>query len=381
MQILKGRGLFKKHENGKYPFAYDIYNRKECSVHNYESFTFEGFSKNVVAYRAVSLISKCVSSVEMVVSDERDKTGNSRINRLLKFPNPNQCLSRFLEEAICYLLISGNSYIYMSNDDDNELSMQVLRPDRVEIVPSSDYTSVGHYLYKVNGNILKIDDTDNIIHLKFFNPTNDWYGFSPLQAAAQSIDQHNAVSVHNLSILRNGGRPSGCLMIKSGTENLTDHQREELRKGIRESYAGTGNAGKIMVLEGDFDWQEIGKSPKDLDFFSGKNISAREIAQAYGIPPMLIGIQGDSTFANYKEARFHLWEDTILPLAGYLLDELNKWIHKNVSNRVNVAINQDKIPALSLKRDSLWDRLSNCDFLTVNEKRAFLGFPPIEAQV
>ena len=74
-------------------------------------------------------------------------------------------------------------------------------------------------------------------------------------------------------------------------------------------------------MEGDCDWREMGLSPRDLDFISGKSLSAREIAQAYGVPPMLVGVPGDATFANYREARYHLWEDTILPLLNNLVSE------------------------------------------------------------
>lgn len=363
MQLLKS---FKKRD----VFAYDVYADQECNAYNYESFVREGFIKNVVVYRAISLISQCVGSVEFIVSD--DSRNFDALESFLQFPNKSQSMQQLLEAVTSYLLLSGNAFMYMSCDA-GTLSMQALRPDRVEIIPSKVQSSVECYVYSVNGRNVKITDTDNMIHVRFFNPINDWYGLSPLQPTASSIDQHNAVSTHNLSILRNGGRPSGCLMVKNGSDGLTDQQREQLRQGLKDSYSGTKNAGKIMILEGDFDWKEIGKTPKELDFFSGKNVSAREIAQAFGIPPMLIGIQGDSMFANYREARFHLWEDTILPIVNKFVDGLNKWIHNVIDKNVTISVNLDKIPALSYKRDNLWKRISNCDFLTVEEKREMLG--------
>lgn len=368
MQFLKS---FKKREI----FAYDIYSNSECSTHNYESFVREGYAKNVVVYRAITLISQCMSSVDLLVNDV-DKNTRSYVLGLLYNSNSEYGISKILESIASYLLISGNAFIYISQASEKPF-MQVLRPDRIEIIPNKNQTAVEQYRYRINGKFIAIDDVDNVIHLKFFNPLNDWYGLSPLQAAAQSIDQHNAVSDHNLSILQNGGRPSGCLMVKSGGENLTDQQREQLKQGLRNSYSGMKNAGKIMVLEGDFDWKEIGKTPKDLDFFAGKNISAREIAQAFGIPPMLIGIQGDSTFANYREARYHLWEDTILPLVMRFINELNRWLYAHVSRDVVISIDMDKIQSLSFKRDALWKRLSDCDFLTTNEKREILGLSPL----
>jgi HK97 family phage portal protein len=218
---------------------------------------------------------------------------------------------------------------------------------------------------------------ENLLHIKFFNPLNDWYGFGPLQVAIRAIDQHNAMSDHNIAILQNGGRPSGCLMVKNGTENLTDEQREQLRSDIRNAYAGSLNAGKMMVLEGSFEWKEMGLSPKDLDFGVGKNIASREIAQAFGVPPALVGLQNDSTFTSYREARLHLWEDTILPLAEFIRLEFSNWLCHKFNDQVEIMFDLDAVHALMSRREILWNKISNADFLSTDEKRELLGFPSL----
>ena len=131
-----------------------------------------------------------------------------------------------------------------------------------------------------------------------------------------------------------------------------------------------------MILEGDFEWHEMGLSPKDLDFIEGKNVSAREIAQAYGVPPMLVGIVGDATFANYKEARMHLWEDVILPLLDYLTSEFSMWLGQDYG--LSFSYDVDSIPALAPKREATWSKLINADFLTLNEKRQAVGYASID---
>ena len=56
-----------------------------------------------------------------------------------------------------------------------------------------------------------------------------------------------------------------------------------------------------MLLEGGLDWKSMSLSPKDMDFLEAKHSAAREIALALGVPPMLLGIPGDNTFANYQD--------------------------------------------------------------------------------
>lgn len=330
-----------------------------------------GFCKNAIVYRAISLISKSVASVNFDIFEDEKLSESPEIIKFINNPNSDQDKTGFLEAAISYLLLSGNSYIYVS---ENPLQMQLLRPDRVEIVPNKNNTQIDYYLYKVNGSQIKISDTSKVIHLKFFNPNDDWYGLSPLQAAAQSIDQHNAISSHNIALMKRGGRPTGCLIHTSEDGCLTDEQIRHLRENMEKSVSGTENAGRILVLDGEFRWQDFGNYTRDYDFHKGKEISAREIAQTFGVPPMLVGISGDSTFANYKEARLHLWEDTVIPLVEYLTGKINHWISLNLRKNISIKPNLDGISALAKKREKLWKRISNCDFLTINEKRKYLGF-------
>jgi HK97 family phage portal protein len=183
-----------------------------------------------------------------------------------------------------------------------------------------------------------------------------------------------------MAILQNGGRPSGAVTIKPNevTGLLTSEQRDQIRADFAGLYEGANNAGRVVFLEGDFEWQEMGLSPRDLDFIEGKNVSAREIAQAYGVPPMLVGVPGDATFANYREARLHLWEDTILPLLEFLVAELNLWITKLYKGELKIGYDLDSIPALAPKREALWSRIQEANFLTINEKREAVGYTPLD---
>jgi HK97 family phage portal protein len=285
-----------------------------------------------------------------------------------------------------HLLLSGNGYVETTyGPQETPVALFTLRPDRVSITTSASKEIA--YTYEVNGQRLELPSTGAtgemtkaqalLLHLKLFNPLDDWYGMSPLEAAARSIDQHNAVSGHNLALLQNGGRPSGCLIVKTPHGVLTEDQRTALRTQVRENYAGKTNAGKILVLEGDFEWKEMGLSLKELDFISGKKLSAREISQAFGVPPMFVGVPGDATFSNYKEARFHLWEDTILPILDMIVAELNGWLAPKFGQDISIEYNPDTIPALAIRREAIWARVAQATFLTCNEQRAALGYPPL----
>ncbi|MDR2067790.1 MAG: phage portal protein [Holosporaceae bacterium] len=350
-------------------FAYHGVGDPRWTPCEYGALAEEGFQKNVFAYRAINLISKSISSIPIMVKKDEGTAENDAIAEILQRPNSRQSRSSFLENVVNYLMISGNAFVHC---DDNE-ELHCLRSDRVQIIPNASKTTVDSYTYGVDSSKFNLKKED-ILHLKFFNPLNDWYGFSPMQAAFRSIDQYNEMSNHNLAVMQNGGRPSGCLVVKNA-ENLTEEQRAQLRSDIQGAYAGAKNAGRVMILEGGLEWKEMGQSLKDLDFDSGRNTVAREIAQAFGVPPVLMGIQ-DSAFMSYKEARLHFWEDTILPLAEFIRLEFSNWLSIKFRKRVEIIFDLDAVSALSSRRESLWNKISNADFLTIDEKREILGYLP-----
>lgn len=355
----------------------------------YDSLTKEGYQRNAIVYRCVNLIARGLASVAWLLyerkQNEKHELESHLVLDLLNSPSPYQAGSAFIESVVGYLLLSGNSYIEaILNEDGLPIELHALRPDRMQVIPGKDGT-VEAFEYSVEGHrkrlyVDSVSKRSTILHLKNFHPLNDWYGMSPLEASAYAIDQHNEVGSHNLALMQNGGRPSGALLIRPGPngQTLTNEQRETVRQDLKEIYTGTQNAGKIMIFEGECEWREMGLSPKDLDFIGGKNMSAREIAQAFGVPPMLVGVPGDATFANYREARFHLWEDTIMPLLEFLTTELNLWLLPYFGENLCLSYDIDSIPALAPRREAAWNKIAHADFLTVNEKRHAVGYSPIQ---
>ena len=126
-----------------------------------------------------------------------------------------------------------------------------------------------------------------------------------------------------------------------------------------------------MLLEGGLDWKAMSLSPADMDFATQKAAAARDIALAFGVPPMLLGLPGDNTYANYREANRALWRLTLLPLAGKILSGLQAGLSDWFAEDASVDL--DRVPALAEDRERLWAQVSSADFLSSAEKRALLG--------
>ena len=118
--------------------------------------------------------------------------------------------------------------------------------------------------------------------------------------------------------------------------------------------------------------EPLSLSPADMDFAELKAAAARDIALAFGVPPMLLGLPGDNTYANYREANRALWRLTLLPMAGKILEGLQEGLAPWFPG-LDLAIDLDRVPALAEDREKLWAQVSGANFLSAQEKRAMLG--------
>jgi HK97 family phage portal protein len=361
---------------------YQNQNRINDQNTEYSDLAEVGYQKNVVVYRCIHLIARAVASVSWVIKkyDQEKKVDESfhkhKILDAFNRPNIKQSSTNFMEVATSHLLLSGNCYIRaVHNDAEGMKELHILRPDRVTVIPGDRSIPLGYeYVVGSRKTFFKSDEDgfSEILHIKLFNPLNDWYGQSPISVAMDAIKQHTAISQQNISFLQNGGRPSGALLYKS---NLDNSQKVALREDIKEVYEGGRNAGKILLLEGEFEWKEMGLSPKDLDFTLGKESAAKEIALAFGVPSILIGVTTDATFSNYKEARYNFWEETVIPILNTFSGEFSNWFRRIFNdNDCAITYDIDSIQALSSRREAEWKKINSADFLTIDEKREALGY-------
>ena len=347
------------------------------------SLTKSGFTGNPVGFRAVKLIAEAAAAVPLLLQDRERRYDTHPVADLLGRPNAGQGRAELLESLYGQLLLTGNGYLEaVAADEGLPAELHVLRSDRMSLIPGSDGWPVA-YDYTVGGKKHRFNvsaGVSPVCHIKAFHPQDDHYGFSPMQAAAGAIDVHNAASRWSKALLDNAARPSGAIVYKgeAGQGQLSQDQYDRLLSEMESYHQGARNAGRPMLLEGGLDWKPMGFSPSDMEFQKTKEAAAREIAIAFGVPPMLLGIPGDATYANYQEANRAFYRLTVLPLATRVTSALADWLGDFTGERLELRPDLDQIPALAIERDAQWRRVAEAAFLTDAEKRSLLGLPAIE---
>ncbi|SIN59634.1 phage portal protein, HK97 family [Parasphingorhabdus marina DSM 22363] len=340
---------------------------------SYEASVREAYVENAVAQRAVRIVSEAVADAPLMPLQDKAAAliGQSVAGQPL------------LETITAHLLLHGNAYVQIAGvaeevGRNNPPELYALRPDRITVEPDATGWPAA-YVYRAGEHETRYPANDaagpvQIVHIKAFHPTDDHYGLGCLGAAAGAVAVHNRASDWNRALLDNAARPSGALVHDPGPDgaHLSGEQVDRLRAEMEASFSGRDNAGRPLLLEGGLSWQALSMTPAEMDFVALKAAAAREIALAFGVPPMLLGLPGDNSYANYREANRALWRLTILPLAGKILEGLSRGL-KPWWPDLDLRVDRDQIPALSEDRERMWNQISAADFLTGEEKRKLLG--------
>jgi len=367
---------------------------------DYTGYATEGFMQNPVVYRGVRMIAEAVASCPIEAPPSQSSQsrpvshelpapapdGGVELVSLLACPSPGVSRCDLVEAWVTSLYVAGEAFLHASVVDGLPREVCTLRPDRMTLLTDTDGSHSG-YEYRVgshrqhfpSADMIDGDGLAPVQHTRFGHPLSDHQGLSPLHAAAAAIDIHNSASAWNKALLDNSARPSGALVYSANFGSLSSDQYTRLKSELETTYQGARNAGRPMLLEGGLDWKSMGFSPRDMDFIEAKNAAARDISLAIGVPPMLLGIPGDNTYSNYQEANRTFWRQTVIPLAQRFVDTVSVWLGPAFGlGSVGLRVDLDALPVFANERAARWARLGEAEFLSINEKRAALGYGPVE---
>lgn len=367
------------------------------SLNSYGAFAFEGYKRNSTAFMCVNLIARAIANLPIKIYREIETSKG--IEEVWDFkhplwklvgkganPNSRQSWLKFNQAYWAYRHVDGNEYIFAQGDLNNPGALTLLRPDRMEPIKGNKMKPIAGWKHTINGKVDTLP-ADKILHTSSFDPLSDMFGMPVFEACAAEIDQDNAAGLWNYSLLKNGARPSLFFGSKDGAMGAPGKdQVKMLRTWMKQEVTGPRNAGMPLIMPG-LQVTEVGKSPKDMDWLKGMIQAKVAIANVCGVPPELIGIQEQKTYANYETALRAFYENTVLPYADDFFQSLTQFLGNKFQDAraespgVIIAVDRENVAALSENQDAKHERLrSDVDgpIMTVNEAREELGLDPVD---
>ena len=352
------------------------------TAYNFAQFVQEAYRQNPTVYACIQQYIGAFNACPIIIKRGEEVINNDALIKLLMQPNEQQSFSEFLEQALIYYWVGGEAPIWGDAVIPSRLPKEIfiLRPDYLTpILAQGSMSKVAQWQYTASDNDIQSMNVlpSNLMMWKAYDPLCRYRGSSPLLPCSYAVDQLNEYARSNYSLLKNGMQPSGAL---STEQNIEDNSFSRLKEQFNETYGGSTNSGKPLILEGGLKWQPFGFTMRDAEFLGGKTSAKLDVCETLKVPPQLLGIEGSQTYANYEQARAAFYEDAAIPLFNNLLASLNRWLGWRVGLKPTdiICVDIDAVAALEPRRAERNKTLDTMQSISTNEKRQAMGYEPVD---
>lgn len=269
-----------------------------------------------------------------------------------------------------YLNLTGNSYLYVpKNGLEAPAELWVLPTPKIKIVPDEKTFIRG---YKWENNQKPDFAPDEIIHFKYPNPNDLWYGLGILMAAAYASDAQLYMGKYQINVLAKQGRPDAIL---TSEDPIKQREKNRLQADWMNRYGGVENVGKPAILY-RMKYAPIGLSPKELGFLASEGMNRDKILGIFGVPLSLLGLTKDYNRANIVGAEYGFMKHRILSKLKMFEEKLNEKLIPMFDDRLFVKYDNPVPEDLEL---ILKERESNLQtgFHTINWEKEKANEPPV----
>lgn len=273
-----------------------------------------------------------------------------------------------------FLDLTGNCYWHLEEGFTPVDNLFVVPSQHMRVIPD-EQKFISGYVYGNYANRFRFEP-EEVIHFKMPNPNDLWYGYSPLQAAIEAVDHYKAMDILERSLAENNGRPD--FVVKYNQGKLTSERKRQIERQWRKAIRGFKHGGNFKVLDTDFDIQELGFNPKELNFIMGRKWRRLEICDIFGVPVALLDSEKVNR-ANHESAMRQYTKFTIEPRLARIEQKINEQLinrYENTDNRLFVAFDSSVPEDRDEIRADQKHRLENY-ISTVNEVREELGMDPV----
>lgn len=297
---------------------------------------------------------------------------------LLDKVNPFLTGTDLIEITLSYEELTGNAYWLLDMfEGGHPTEIYPLRPDRIRIVPDTkEYIKA--YKYQISETKWVTFKPEQIIHFKYFNSIDDYYGLSPLSAGRMAINTQTLGDEYNQNFYANSAQPRGALVSE---KPIKSDNKKRIAAAWKQMHQGNRNAHRVAILEGGLDWKALGITQKDMDFIAQKKMTREDIMGVFGVPPAMVGVFEFANYANSKEQREIFWRNTMVPKLNKYTAVLNEFLVKPWDETLEARFDYSTVDALQtdvqVKADTD-EVLTRSGIKTINEAREERGMPPVD---
>ena len=270
-------------------------------------------------YSCIRILSEAIAQLPLHLYQYNDKGGKEKaIKNTLYFllhdePNPEMSSFVFRETLMTHLLLWGNAYAQIIRNGKGEVvALYPLMPNKMTV--NRDENGNIYYQYNRYQDEAKTGDlgtvtlsSRDVLHIPGLG-FDGLVGYSPIAMAKNAIGLAMATEEYGAKFFANGAAPSGVLEHPG-----TIKDPNKLRENWNSTFGGSGNSGKVAVLEEGMKYTPISISPEQAQFLETRKFQINEIARIFRVPPHMVGDLEKYSFSNIEQHSLEFVKYTLDP--------------------------------------------------------------------
>lgn len=332
-------------------------------------------------WACVRLLSETISTLPLKIYEKKEDgsrveaTHKDIFQVLCVEPNRVQTPSKLMEFLVASMSLTGNSYYEKKMIGDRLISLLPIHP---QCITDTEQLDNGKYQYIINQNgEQRILSEDSIWHVRGFG-LDGFLGLSTIEKGKNVIGAAMASNESSSNFFKSGMSASGFVKYDMV---LNKEQRETMREHV-ETFTGSKNAGKVMILERGMDYQGISIDPAAAQLLETRGYDVEEICRLFKVPPTLIGYMSkQSSWASSLESlNQQFLTYTLLPILRNIEQSITKSII-NPQDRGNFYAEfnyEGFLRADVTKRAAYYATMLDHGAMNRNEVRKKENLPPME---
>jgi len=291
------------------------------------SVTPDSAMKVTAVYASVSLIAETVAALPLhvyqVTNGETQKAYSHPLYPVIHDYTAHGLTSYEWREAmVAHCALRGDAFArIVMNGKGQVTDLPMIHPDHILVERGANGKI--RYRWREDGGkreiILLEDEVLRIPH-KLMDGVNS---LSPIALHRETISTSLASRSYLDQIYQNSAQPKGALKFSG---SLSKEAGAAIRKAWEERHQGPENAGRVAILDGGMEWQQIGMTMEDQQFIELQNFSVADIARIFGVPPHKIGDLSRATFSNIEHQSIAFVTDTIMRWVRRIESRMNWYL-------------------------------------------------------
>ncbi len=336
------------------------------------------FPTRKVVPKQLAYLAKSPSTFNYVrKAEEVEEVVEHPFLELLKSVNEFTNQFDLLELMFLFQELCGNAYWHISRDTNLGVPTEIwpLYSQYVRIIPDKQ-KFIAKYEFVVTEAEKHIVDPKDIVHFKYINPLDAFYGIGPLQAAVIAADLSENMNLYETNLFKNDARPDMALVLppESGIPDPDEIKRME--KKWYQKFGGVKKKGKLAILTGGAELKPISLTPKEMAFLQGRKAMREEVAAIFGVPLSMLTTDSVNR-ANAETGEYSYMKNTILPRVRRAEQKLNEKLLPMFDERLFCAFDNPVPEDKEHRLKEIKDRLGT-GMTSINEERQRDGLDEVE---